>query len=751
MKKEIEKEIKYQLTEKDFKEFEKYIESSNYRRKECKHQVNYYIDTKEFLLMKNKITLRLRQMLDDNSFQLTLKIPKEKREDELVKHVKVKNEYTISLNNHQADEILNNKIKNYTNLLENYVPILKDENIVNELKVIGKLYTERKNYLLDEDDSVLSLDRSEYLDVEDYEIEWEAKDLNKASSFLNNIFEKLNITPKDKFDSKNSRFIRKLKDYNPTNIKIISELVENTDKYSPREISCFHKTWAIICNSFHHKYFEYFLLYAVLYENFMVDDYFSWESFRANLDTNFDRFAKEVLKEKLNINIEKVQCDEQSFDLKIREAINNNYRVLVPVNLIDVPYYPNYLIESHIHFIPIKGYDHKRRLYYILDNMQIDNGSGGIYKDFVMTFELMNKINGKCFHKYFTNAPSRYFWIAYERDEDKLHTKKVLNDLCGILKSINDRKHTIKFAEEDLLQGNYKKIVSFKRAYAKILNYREVFYDVLFKLMSEVKVSDDEITILKNMKKKVTTQWEEIRTKILYFASKKPEKILKLCDLIEDSIAKEAELRNYIIHIIDQKQLTSDINESTANNYSVRILNNYNAEIIKEDSVIIIKHLDTMAYDTWFASDNAAQLLFTINKEDSIEIQCKVVLENNTDYPFFGGMIIKTKDKGKYLFGNEANVSISLYHPNNLEDFLIASNNYFCKSVILKLIIQGDKGSFYFKENGEAKEWVLLKQMIISNIFEVGLISKTWGEIQHTTLFTDIETKVNDEYIEIYC
>ncbi|HCW05045.1 MAG TPA: hypothetical protein DGK91_11290, partial [Clostridium sp.] len=158
MKKEIEKEIKYQLTEKDFKEFEKYIESSNYRRKECKHQVNYYIDTKEFLLMKNKITLRLRQMLDDNSFQLTLKIPKEKREDELVKHVKVKNEYTISLNNHQADEILNNKIKNYTNLLENYVPILKDENIVNELKVIGKLYTERKNYLLDEDDSVLSLD-----------------------------------------------------------------------------------------------------------------------------------------------------------------------------------------------------------------------------------------------------------------------------------------------------------------------------------------------------------------------------------------------------------------------------------------------------------------------------------------------------------------------------------------------------------------------------------------------------------------
>ncbi len=212
MKTEIERELKYQLIETDFEKLQRYIESRNYKKKECIDQVNYYFDTKDYFFKRNKITMRLRKFAVDDMYELTIKVPKESNSEIITEHIKTKNEFTIKLKSEDAQKMLNNRIKDYIDLFIGIsnTSILNEEKVIRGVNFIGELRTKRFNYVLEEDESALSLDISEYLDIRDYEVEWEAKDIESADCFLKNIFEKLDIKPFNNVQSKSTRFINKL-------------------------------------------------------------------------------------------------------------------------------------------------------------------------------------------------------------------------------------------------------------------------------------------------------------------------------------------------------------------------------------------------------------------------------------------------------------------------------------------------------------------------------------------------------------
>lgn len=180
----LEIEFKVLINKDDFYKLIKIMEQY-----ECEEyeQINTYFDTKEDSLEKNKVSLRIRNIINKNIYITTLK--------ETKKVGKLEHEFTIK----------NNEVSSLPNEIIN---ILNNNNVkVEDLIVVGQLKTIRKEYKYN--NCILCLDYNTYYGTEDYEIECEAKSMQEAINTITSLL-LLNQIPfvKSKY-SKQARTRRK--------------------------------------------------------------------------------------------------------------------------------------------------------------------------------------------------------------------------------------------------------------------------------------------------------------------------------------------------------------------------------------------------------------------------------------------------------------------------------------------------------------------------------------------------------------
>ncbi|MEH6942106.1 CYTH domain-containing protein [Bacillus sp. JJ722] len=186
MNQEIEIEFKNLLTKEEFEKLAQYF---SIEKKEFNTQVNHYFDTPDFALKANGAALRIRQKND--KYVLTLKQPAQ--EGLLETHE------TLSFE--EAHEILEtNKIKigSISNMILTEFGISPTK-----LELFGSLATSRAEtkYM----DGTLVLDHSNYLNKEDYELEYEVTDFAIGEENFTNLLKELNI-PFRQTDNKIKRF-----------------------------------------------------------------------------------------------------------------------------------------------------------------------------------------------------------------------------------------------------------------------------------------------------------------------------------------------------------------------------------------------------------------------------------------------------------------------------------------------------------------------------------------------------------------
>ncbi|MDN6838212.1 MAG: CYTH domain-containing protein [Staphylococcus equorum] len=147
-------------------------------------QTNYYIDTEQFDLRSHKSALRIR--VKDEYYEMTLKIPAE---------------VGLMEYNFETDVIpeLNKK------LVENDLPLEITEQLtkmnvdINQLVILGALTTSRLEKEIH--GNLLVLDRSDYLNYQDYELEYEVEDYDDGLIQFEMILETFDIkheTPENK-------------------------------------------------------------------------------------------------------------------------------------------------------------------------------------------------------------------------------------------------------------------------------------------------------------------------------------------------------------------------------------------------------------------------------------------------------------------------------------------------------------------------------------------------------------------------
>lgn len=153
----VEIEYKMLLEVGQYQNILNYIIDKN--RYEKINQTNYYFDTEDFKLSNLKHALRIR-VINNNEYEICLK---------------VKRDLDMLENNFLVDEDTFNKILDNPNIINEYT------NTDYDLKLIGKLENIRYEYHLGL--NLICLDHSKYLDVEDYEIEFEAYNYDQEDVF----------------------------------------------------------------------------------------------------------------------------------------------------------------------------------------------------------------------------------------------------------------------------------------------------------------------------------------------------------------------------------------------------------------------------------------------------------------------------------------------------------------------------------------------------------------------------------------
>ena len=150
-------------------------------------QTNYYYDTKDNLVNKNKLSLRIRNIENNNSFILTLKEKQKNVNKEYENIVSSINDFNFSK---EAMEVLN-KYK------------IKQE----DLYLTGSLKTYRLEFIYK--GGLLCFDYNLYNNIKDFEIEFESYDITHATETVNSLLDKYNVKYEKSPLSKQARALNK--------------------------------------------------------------------------------------------------------------------------------------------------------------------------------------------------------------------------------------------------------------------------------------------------------------------------------------------------------------------------------------------------------------------------------------------------------------------------------------------------------------------------------------------------------------
>ena len=187
----IEIEAKYLLNEEDFKRILEDFKKGNMK---YKVQTNYYFDTQDFLLQKNKLMFRVRY--DGVYYEGTLKLPNG-------------NEEKIEINETVSQEEFINLCAGrgiYEGAVQSKLKELGYN--VFDLELITSLETKRHSCLYENGE--IFFDENEYSETTDYEIEFEvSSNIDDANKTVLELLKQYNVTEYKQAISKRERAVKK--------------------------------------------------------------------------------------------------------------------------------------------------------------------------------------------------------------------------------------------------------------------------------------------------------------------------------------------------------------------------------------------------------------------------------------------------------------------------------------------------------------------------------------------------------------
>lgn len=328
-------------------------------------------------------------------------------------------------------------------------------------------------------------------------------------------------------------------------MKVSKTLKSNIDSYQYDEVNCYEKPVGIILDSFGKNYSSLFYMIVKMTQAYNVSDYFVKEL--STTDVQLQLISR-ILQRLFNIDMGYIDVSDKGLVEAIKGKIDEDFFMLVPGNVIELYYSKYYKKTNHQHLFLIHGYDEDEDLFYIMDSAQFYEDDLGLYKSFVIPYNLMLKIFKKYQKEY---GLSKTYYINCEMsgeirtDIDLL--KQILHLFISGLEQQPFRTIDLLKAAQDMQLSNIDDEILLEFYFEELLlavKAKNVFLTELIKLLNYFGVDNGIIDEIENDRQMIVDKYKQITIYALVKIRKK--RVINLDDILEKLIKLE---NNIVTHI----------------------------------------------------------------------------------------------------------------------------------------------------------------------------------------------------------
>ena len=536
------------------------------------------------------------------------------------------------------------------------------------------------------------------------------------------------------------------------NYKVIDTVVSNNDTFSWDELSCFWRAAKIAVRSYGPYYDEAFLMNLLFYQIYQVNGYFRSPYWR-NRDEEYERFFNSVVGEQLKLNVSvnnDINSKEELLEHIVR-SIDAGHPLVITGDLFTVFYANNYREIPHFHYFVIKGYDKEKEIVYILDNIQLDNGSSTIYKDFMMKLDDLYETMMYVKSNMIEETRQSLVWEYSKNAVGMLNPAKILLEHAKLLNDIETGVKDIYYIESEVLhlsQGEEVAPIDLQY-FTIVMNEKRAYFKLVTSLMRECLLSEKEIKEIEYIQDKIVDLWNPVRNSILdsMFGSKVDMDVVR--EQISTASEYEKKHREKVLSVLRTLKEESVLNgQSDFENYLIMneltVTNPLNAKMEYSENSIQINLDENERYDFWIQGKNAPRIMREV-QADEWTFSAKVKnLNKFQDNRFHDGILVQFENGYSMLFGlyceNHNQMNISIYCPEAGDDCrLFTSKN--CQKNHEKLRVYGNGNLLCFQRyNKEMKLWETLYELKAEQkVSKVGIFAKSWIKANHSVVFSDIQ------------
>jgi hypothetical protein len=271
-------------------------------------------------------------------------------------------------------------------------------------------------------------------------------------------------------------------------------------------------------------------------------------------------------------------------------------------------------------------------------------------------------------------------------------------------------------------------------------NMKAIYFDMLFKFLKKINISEEDISRLNSCRKTILNGWNALISRVIYIINKGSRDFSSLKPNVGKCLDNEKKYRDVFIEIIERCNLEGRLNEYSKISKEHLIIKNLNlAEIIQESNKVTIKHSKNQVYNIWTVTNDAPQILISMKGKTNFSIEARVNANCKTGIEYQSGLILKMADGRKYLFGSCSSTDLKIFCPENKLNYAIYHEEITGDSLILRMKKEDSLYSFYYKKD-KGESWIKVYEFNSEeSAGYFGLFSKTWAPLEYTVEFEDIQ------------
>lgn len=494
--------------------------------------------------------------------------------------------------------------------------------------------------------------------------------------------------------------------------KKLTFIKPNKDHYDLDYVLCLEKPMAIIAEGNRQNFGSFFYILIKLYRTYLMRELNDTDSFYQTNREIFSKLSMRLYNLPVNDDIHTVICDR----------IDLQQPVVVVGNLRKLYYSEHYKKSDWVHLFLIKGYDKKKDLYYIMDNIHKVSDSNK-FEEYVILPEMLEELFVAS-----VEACDKKFIFAAENTDEDINEVQLLMSIIHEIQSasiIGKEIIAMEYAQQD--QMIEESLAAHSVELLRMVKYKQVLYKELIAQFSRLEIQELLLIELKQATDQLAETWNYVIKD--FILSHHREELFDVREKAKSAIEVEQAIRTVLRKIMLELEKMQDVREKAGVGLQTLWVeeNNEQGIINFTESTVSFNFTN----EEIFAGSEYPRLVYRKPIDRNFTFNIELIIDNEKEHDSFqAGIYFQTQDGESYIWGMQGD-KIVLVQDGSLQPFYHRQIKQ--KNVMLKIEYEGDTYRFiYFLQDGTPVK--AFESNLIDSTVRIGVGCRAWDPVSQLNL-----------------